>query len=102
MARPATARRPARRGPGHLDRSARRQGPHDVESPPAPRPGSPGNDIPMSTPSQSPAESMSPDLTPNACWARLSLAERERLQLRLSRLVLKAARIPSLDSEENA
>jgi len=56
----------------------------------------------MSTPSQSPAESMSPDLTPNACWARLSLAERERLQLRLSRLVLKAARIPSPDAEENA
>jgi hypothetical protein len=56
----------------------------------------------MSTASESPAESPPPDLTPGACWVLLPLAERERLQLRLSRLVLKAARIPSLDIGENA
>jgi len=56
----------------------------------------------MATPSESPAASPPSDLTPNACWALLPLAERELFQLRLSRLVLKAARIPSLDSQENA
>jgi hypothetical protein len=101
MARPATARRQTDRGPGRLDRPAQRHDPHDVESPPAPRQVSPCNDIPMSTPSESPAESPSPDLTPHACWALLPTAEREQFQLRLSRLVLKAARIPSLDTEEN-
>jgi hypothetical protein len=102
MARSATGQRPADRSPGRLDRPAQRQDPLDVESPPAPPPGSPSNDIPMSTPSEGPAESPPSDLTPNACWALLPLAEREQFQLRLSRLVLKAARIPSLDSEENA
>jgi hypothetical protein len=33
--------------------------------------------------------------------ALLPAAEREQFQLRLSRLVLKAARIPSPDAEEN-
>ena len=101
MARPATARRPAGRRPGRLDRPAQRQDPHNVESPPAPRQVSPGNGIPMSTPPPSPAESPSPDLTPDTCLALLPAAEREQLQLRLSRLVLKAARIASLDTEEN-
>jgi hypothetical protein len=55
----------------------------------------------MSTPSPSPAESPSPDLTPDTCLALLPAAEREQFQLRLSRLVLKAARIASLDNEEN-
>ena len=100
MARPATARRPAGRRPGRLDRPAQRQDPHNVESLPAPRQVSPGNDIPMSTPSPSSAESPSPDLTPDTCLALLPAAEREQFQLRLSRLVLKAARIPSLDTEE--
>ena len=101
MARPATARRPAGRRPGRLDRPANRQGPRDVESSPAPRLGSPANDIPLSTPSSSPAESPSPDLTAHACWAQLPVAQRRQFELRLSRLVLKAARIPSLDTEEN-
>jgi hypothetical protein len=55
----------------------------------------------MSTSSPGPAESPSPDLTPDTCWTLLPTAEREQFQLRLSRLVLKAARIPSLDTEEN-
>jgi hypothetical protein len=54
----------------------------------------------MSPPSPSPAESPSPDLTPDTCLALLPADEREQFQLRLSRLVLKAARIPSLDTEE--
>jgi hypothetical protein len=101
MARPTAARRQTDPGPDRLDRPAQRQGPLDVESPPSPRPVAPSNDIPMSTPSPSPAESPSPDLTPNTCWALLPTVEREQFQLRLSRLVLKAARIPSLDTEEN-
>ena len=101
MARPATARRPAGRRPGRLDRPAQRQGPHNVESLPAPGQVSPGNDIPMSTPSPSSAESPPPDLTPDTCLALLPTAEREQLQLRLSRLVLKAARVASPDAEEN-
>jgi hypothetical protein len=102
MARPATARRQTHRVPGRLDRPAQRQGPLvDIESPSAPCQVSPSNDIPMSTPPENPAESPSSDLTANACWALLPTAEREQFQLRLSRLVLKAARIPSLDTEEN-
>jgi hypothetical protein len=101
MARPATSRQPAGRRLGRLDRSAQRQDPLNVESPASPCQVSPGTDIPMSTPSPNPVESPSPDLTPNTCWSLLSAAEREQFQLRLSRLVLKAARILSLDTEEN-
>jgi hypothetical protein len=101
MARPATARRQTDRVPGRLDRPVQRQGPLDVESPSAPCQVSPSNDIPMSTPPENPAASPPSDLTANACWALLPTTEREQFQLRLSRLVLKAARIPSLDTEEN-
>jgi hypothetical protein len=56
----------------------------------------------MSKPAESSADSASPDLTLNACWALLPIAQREQFELRLSRLVLKAARISSLDTEENS
>jgi len=102
MARPATTRRPAGRRPSRLDRSANRKDPHDIESPSPECQVSPSNDVPLSTTSPGPAESPSPDLTANTCWALLPAAEREQFQLRLCRLVLKAARIPSLDTEENS
>lgn len=102
MARPATSRRPTKRRPRGLDRSSQRPVPRDIDTPSAARPSSPRNDIPMSTPSQRPAESPSADLTPQTCWTLLPVAERQQFELRLSRLVLKAARIPSLDTEENA
>lgn len=101
MARSASARRSAGRRPGRLDRPAQPHVPVDTTSPPAPRPRSPGDDIHVSTPPESPAESPSSDLTPGACWTLLPAAERERFELRLSRLVLRAARIPSPDTQEN-
>jgi hypothetical protein len=101
MARPATAQRPASRRPGRLDRPAQRHIPPDADSLPAPLPGSPCNDILLSTPAESPVGPPSSDLTPHTCWALLPMARRQQFELRLSRLVLKAARIPSLDTEEN-
>lgn len=40
-------------------------------------------------------------MTPELFWGLLSLADRERLGLRLSRLVLKAVRTPDPGSEED-
>jgi hypothetical protein len=102
MARPATAHRPARGRPSCLDRPAQRPGAHAVESPPVERTGPLGHDTPVSTPSPSPVESPPSDLTPHVCWALLPVALQRQFELRLSRLVLKAARIPSLDAEEMA
>src|SRR5262245_7565493 len=102
MARPATAQRPARCRPSRLDRSVQRQGAHAVESPPVERTVPLGNDTPVSTPSPSPVESPPSGLTPHACWGLLPVALQRQFELRLSRLVLKAARIPSLDAEEMA
>lgn len=41
-------------------------------------------------------------MTPDACWALLPAADRERFGLRLSRLVLRAIRTPDPSTEEDA
>ena len=102
MARSTAAHRAARRRPGCLDRSAQRSGAHAVDSPPVECTGPRGPDTPVSTPSPSPVETPPSELTPHACWALLPVALRQQFELRLSRLVLKAARIPLLDVEEVA
>src|SRR5262245_17102286 len=102
MARPATAQRAAPARPSRLDRPVPRQDSADVGSPPAERTGPLGNDTPVSTPSPVPVESPPSDPTLHACWAQLPVAQRRQFELRLSRLVLKAARIPALDTEEVA
>lgn len=101
MARPATAQRPAGRRPGRLDRSAQRHDSVDRAASLAPPPGSPSDDIPMSASAENSAEPPPSDLTPDTCWDRLPVVQREQFELRLSQLVLKAARIPSFDTEEN-
>jgi hypothetical protein len=50
-----------------------------------------------------PAEEEAADVvTPDSFWALLPPADRERLGLRLSRLVLKAVRPPAPRAEEDA
>ena len=98
MARPATARRPANGRAGHLDRPARRYGPFDPRPPAAPGPG-PAPDGP--TVPAAPDHPIDPStdfvVTPDAFWALLPPADRERFGLRLSRLVLRAVRTPEED-----
>ena len=105
MARPATARRPAVGCPGLLDRPARRDLPADSgpSTPAGPRlaldgpalPATPAHQINPSTAAGMTAAGMTPD----AFWALLPAADRERFGLRLSRLVLRAVRTP--DPEED-
>jgi hypothetical protein len=54
----------------------------------SPAPGAPPNAAPA-------------DLTPDTFWAQLPAPERELFALRLSQLVLKAARVAPPDSEVN-
>src|SRR4051794_20955006 len=100
MARPATARRAAVGRTGLLDRPARRYLPADPGSPaPAgPRPAADGPDLP--SPSDRPIVTPpAAGVTPDAFWALLPAADRERFGLRLSRLVLRAVR--THDTEED-
>src|SRR5512135_1238778 len=101
MARPATARRPAVGRPGRLDRPARRYLPADPGSPtPAgPRPAPDGPAVPA-TPGRPIDPPPATGVTPDAFWALLPAADRERFGLRLSRLVLRAVRTP--DPEEGS
>lgn len=97
MARPATPRRPAGYRTGSLDRSARRHVPTDLE-PAHPRGSSPaGADAVLPTAPRD--EAAAAEVTPDGCWARLPAAERDRLGLRLSRLVLKALRPPDVEED---
>jgi hypothetical protein len=96
MARLATARRPADRRTGGLDRPSRRFLPADTgrPAPAGPRPAADGSALsaaPTQTIEPTPAEA---GLSPDAFWALLPAAEREQFGVRLSRLVLKAARVP--------
>ena len=101
MARPATSRRPADRHAGRLDRPARRQISTDPEPSPAAGsgPATDGSPVPA-TPVRSAEEEETVVVTPDSFWTLLPAADRERLGLRLSRLVLKAVRTPDLHSEE--
>ena len=103
MARPATARRPPNRRPRRLDRSARQHLPGDPGSAAAPGSGPPGDGPPVSATPIGPAdEAPGSGLTPAAFWALLPPADRERLGLRLSRLVLKAVCAPETPFQEEA
>jgi hypothetical protein len=103
MARPATPRRPADRRTGRLDRSAQRHIPRDSEPTSAPGSEPAADGAPVPTAPVHPAEEAANALvTPNSFWALLPAADRERLGLRLSRLVLKAVRPPTFHSEEDA
>jgi len=88
MARSATARRPASGRSGSLDRSARQHFLIDLESAAA-------SDASLASAGPALSTSAIPEgtntaLTSAGFWALLPAAERERLGLRLSRLVLKA------------
>jgi Resolvase, N terminal domain len=98
MARPATARRPADGRAGRLDRPARRYVPVDPRPPAAPGPG-PAPDGPAvpATPDHPIDPATALVVTPDAFWALLPPADRERFGLRLSRLVLRAVRAPEED-----
>jgi hypothetical protein len=102
VARPATPRRPAGRRADRLDRPARRHVPADHRPAVAPSPGPAADGPAVAAPA---AHSIDPatitELTPTALWALLPAAERERLGLRLSRLVLKALRPPVDASAED-
>lgn len=88
MARPATPRRPADRRPGRLDRPAQQH--RFNEAGPAAAPGSRSSGDGAPVPASPLGEATAGGLTPAALWALLPPADRERLGLRLSRLVLKA------------
>jgi hypothetical protein len=100
MARTATARRSAVGRSGLLDRPARRHVPVDSRPTLAvcPRSASDGPALPA-TPGHPIIPPTASDVTTNGLWALLPAADRERFGLRLSRLVLRAARTP--DSEED-
>ena len=100
MARLATARRPADGGTGRLDRPARRYFPADPgpPTPAGPRLALDGPALPA-TPAHQINPSTAVGMTPEAFWALLPAADRERFGLRLSRLVLRAVRTP--DPEED-
>ncbi len=100
MARPATARRTAVGRTGLLDRSARRNLPAYPGSPtPAgPSPAGDGEALPA-TPNRPIDPPPAAGVTPDAFWALLPAADRERFGLRLSRLVLRAVR--THDTEED-
>ena len=103
MARPATPRRPADRRTGRLDRPGRRHVPRDLGPSPAAGSGSDADGPPVpATPVHSTEEQPSSALTPDSFWALLPAADRERLGLRLSRLVLKAVRPPAIRPQEDA
>ena len=101
MARLATARRPADRRTGDLDRPSRRFLPDDTgrPAPAGPRPAADGSALPA-TPAQAIEPTPTEGLNPDTFWALLPTAEREEFGLRLSRLVLKAARVA--DPEEDS
>jgi hypothetical protein len=100
MARPATARRTAVGRTGLLDRPARRYLPTEPGSPATtgPRPAAdvPAVPAPPDRPIDPPPAA---GVTPDAFWALLPAADRERFGLRLSRLVLRAVR--THDTEED-
>jgi hypothetical protein len=54
------------------------------------------------TPVRSAEEEALAVVTPDSFWTLLPPADRERLGVRLSRLVLKAVRTPAPDSREDA
>ena len=103
MARPATPRRQADRRTSRLDRPARRHLPRDPASPPVAGSGAAADGSPVpATPGRSVQEEASEVVTPDSFWTLLPPADRERLGLRLSRLVLKAVRPPVPHPEEDA
>jgi hypothetical protein len=103
MARPATPRRPADRRTSRLDRPDRRPLPSDPELPTAAGAGSATDGSPVpTTPGRSAEEEGTDVMTPDTFWLLLPPADRERLGLRLSRLVLKAVRPPMPHPEEDA
>ena len=95
MARLATARRPADRRTGGLDRPSRRFLPADTgrPAPAGSRPAADGPTLP-GAPTQAIEPTPAEGLNPDAFWALLPAAEREKFGVRLSRLVLRAARVP--------
>jgi hypothetical protein len=97
MARPETAQRRPHRRPRDLDRSAARDTASVPLSTSASSSDPAGDGRPMSTPPESGGEAVLEVTLP---WASLPAREREQFELRLSRLVLKAARVPSLLIEE--
>ena len=101
MARTSTARRPTGNGTGTLDRPLRQHIPIDRESTAASGSG-PGAVGPVvsATAVHPVLEGAITEVTPAGFWALLPEAERERLGLRFSRLVLKALR--TLDIKEVA
>lgn len=102
MARPATPRRPADRRTGRLDRPGRRHVPLDLGSSPAAGSGPAADGPPLPATAVHPVEEEpAAVVTPASFWALLPAADRERLGLRLSRLVLKAVRPPAPHSEED-
>lgn len=103
MARPATSRRTAGRRASRLDRPGRRHLPLDPGPVAAPGSGPATDGLPVSAPPVCSAEEEETDVvTPDSFWTLLPPADRERLGLRLSRLVLKAVRPPAPHSEEDA
>lgn len=100
MARPATARRPADRRPGRLDRHARRDLPADAV-PPTPARRLPAGDGPAlpAAPGRPIDPTPSAEVIPATIWALLPAGDRERFGLRLSRLVLRAVRAPGLEED---
>jgi hypothetical protein len=103
MARPATSRRPPNRRPGCLDRPAPQHLPDDADSAAAPGSAPPGDGLlVLATPICPANEASSGGLTPTSFWDLLSPADRERLGLRLSRLVLKAVCLSEPHFQEDA
>jgi hypothetical protein len=101
MARPATARRTEVGRTGLLDRPSRRYLPADPGHPDlaGPSPAADGPALPAAP--DRPADPLpAAGVTPDALWALLPAADRERFGLRLSRLVLRAVR--TTDTEEDA
>ena len=103
MARASTSRRPAGRRAARLDRPTHRHVP--ANAPPDAAPGSgptaDGPDLPAAPDQPIDQDQAITGLTPTAFWALLPAAERERLGLRLSQLVLKAVRPPVPNSQED-
>src|SRR4051812_5458223 len=96
MARLATARRPADGRTGCLDRPSRRSLPNDTERPAPAGSGADSDGSTLPAASTQPIEpTPAEDLSPDAFWALLPAAERVKFGLRLSRLVLRAARVPN-------
>jgi hypothetical protein len=103
VARPATPRRPADRCTGRLDRPAQQHLPDDAGSAAASGSGPSCDGQPVPAAPIRPAdEAPSGGITPAAFWDLLPPADRERLGLRLSRLVLKAVCAPEPRFQEDA